>query len=160
MIERPIIFNGLTMNDQTKRSLMVSPYYFIAVRSVDGLWGSDIRYETHPIPSNHGERSGDVFYAGKTITLAGDIIARDLTTLRIGSRLMQEKFWDLQQYKLYFTLWGEVQSYVTCRVSQPLVITEEQATADVKRRFTVALRADNPRFYKASDSSLLYPWMA
>lgn len=159
MLEQPVIYNGLTMNDQTKRSLMVSPFYFIPVRSVDGLWGADVRYESHVVPSADGERSGDVFYSGKTITLSGQVIARDLATLRQGQRALQQAFWDLEKHDLQFTLWGEVQAFVTCRVSQPFVMAEQQQDELPTRTWTVALRADDPRIFKVADGTPLYSWM-
>jgi hypothetical protein len=167
MLEKPIKFHHstgtpeYTINDWTKRGLETSPFYWIKVDSVDGLWGSDIAYESHPIPGAIGEKSGDVFRRGKTITVTGTIWALNLSILRVGERYLQEMLWDTNMRKLRFTLWNDnFETYISCRVYQDLVISEsvQDPTRHWSIGYTFALRADNPRTYKQSDNSLYPTW--
>jgi hypothetical protein len=154
-LEYPITFNGITMNDDSK-SEFSGQLYWIEVRSFDGLFDDDLSYEAHPIPGYVGERSGDVFRRGKTITLTGFLWASNLEQLRISERLMQQAFWDCKPYNLVFQRWKEPQLYIKCRVSQPLKIVEQQEDEKMRRPFTVAFRADEPRSKKVADDSF-YP---
>src|SRR3990172_4759308 len=63
----------------------VAPFYYIQVESVDGHFGADISYEAHPIPNAIGEKSGDVFRRGKTLTLSGKIYGRGISEIYSGA---------------------------------------------------------------------------
>lgn len=161
MIEKSIVFNGLTMNDASLSGLNASPYYWIKVDAVDGLWGNDIRYESHPIPGKTGERSGDVFQSGKQLVLSGRIFARNIREMRTAQGAMMQAFWDGQPHQLQFYFWDSPQLYFTARQNQPLVMTEEvQALTHFVRSWTIGLRCDDPRAYKVSDNSLFYSWQS
>lgn len=146
-----------TINDRSYESLMVAPFYFIAVENVDGLWGADISYESHPIPNLIGEKSGDVFRRGKTITLTGTIYARGMAELYEGSYYLQQMFAEVSGLrKLLFTPWNySMQLYVKCRVTQDLAIVE-QVSSTHRWPWTVGLRCDDPRTYRA-DNNTVYP---
>lgn len=163
MYEKPISFGSFTINDASKESLTVSPFYFIQVRNIDGLHGADISYESHPIPGYIGEKSGDVFRRGKTITVSGTIFARGLAELRAAQRYLQEMLWDTDIRQFKFTPWNDgFQLFINCRVSQDLVTVDQMLetgpTGGFRATFTFALRADNPRTYKVADSSLYPTW--
>lgn len=163
MLGKPIQYKSAnegttyTINDRTYQSLMVSPYYFIAVESVDGIWGADISFESHPIPNLIGEKSGDVFRRGKTVTLTGKIHARGMAELYEGSFYLQQMFAEVSApRKLLFTPWNyNIQLYVKCRVTQDLAIVEETSSSH-KWAWTIGLRADDPRTYRA-DNNTVYP---
>jgi hypothetical protein len=159
MLESTLTFNGLTLNDQSKRSLVVAPYYWFRVTSVDGIWDQDVRFDTHDLPHRHGAASGDAFYTGKTIVIAGQIYARNLTYLRQAQRALQAAFWDMEPYPLVFTLWDEAQLYITCRKNQKIDMPETQdrgGSMPYVRPFTVQLYADDPRMYTVA-GNVAYP---
>lgn len=135
---------------------MIAPYFFICVDNVDGLWGGDISYESHPIPNLIGEKSGDVFRRGKTVTLTGTIYARGMAELYEGSYYLQEMFAEVSRLrKLLFTPWNfSFQLYLSCRVNQDLAIVESTEGQRHKWPWTVGLRCDDPRTRKASDGSV------
>lgn len=157
MLENPVVFNGSTINNRPSPFTLTT--YFISVTSVDGLFGEDRSYESHPIPGNIGERSGDVFKRGKTIVLTGKVEARNLVYLRAGERVLHSMFWTDNASQLRFTLAGESQAYYTMRVQQPLSIGETIDRVDyIVREWTVGLRADDPRSYRVSDGALYPSW--
>jgi len=80
-----------------------SPYYYISAESVDGLYSSDISYETHPIPNEVGEFSGDVFRRGKTVTITGNVTALSLGALERGVDYLYQAFADTGRRKLLWT---------------------------------------------------------
>lgn len=157
MIEKPVTFNSITIN--SRPSPFVLTTYFVSVRSIDGLFSEDRSYESHPIPGKIGERSGDVFKRGKTITLTGRVEAINLPYLRQGMRVVQQMFWTDAASQLRFQFAGEDQCYYTCRVQQPVSMTEAIERIDwVYRDWTVGLRADDPRSYRVSDGALYPSW--
>ncbi len=161
MLERPLSYNGITINDETQADFHNG--YWIRVTSVDGLFGDEIRYESHPIPSGTGERSSYAFRSGKQLVLTGEIWGKGISQLREGQWILQSMFWDLQPHKLYFTPWPLVASgdslYITCRCNQPLVMADEFTKLDgLVQLWTVGLRADNPRSFKTSNNSTYPVW--
>lgn len=159
MIESKIEYNGLTLNDQSKRSLSVAPYYWYRVTSVDGIWDQDVRFETHELPHRHGSSSGDAYYNGKTIVISGSIYAKNIGYLRQAQRALQGAFYDMQDHQLLFTLWGESRVYITCRKNQKIDMPETQDRGGSNpwvRPFTIQLYADDPRMY-AEGTSTPYP---
>jgi len=138
-----------------------SPFYYITVQSVDGLYGSDLSVESHPLPNYIGEKSGDIFRRGKTITLSGNIQAMNMSTLEQGAEFLQQMFTDSGFRKLIWTRWADgVQVYYIARINQDLAITQTVSDISYRYNFTVAVRADDPRTYKVSDDSLYPTWQA
>lgn len=138
-----------------------SPFYYIQVESVDGLYGADISYESHPIPNYIGEKSGDVIRRGKTITLSGKIYGRALSEIYQGAHFLQQMLAETAARKLVFIPWDYgIQLYITCRPSQDLSIAESFSSNTPILGFTFGLRADDPRSYKLSDDSLFPTWQA
>lgn len=159
MLGKPITYNGITINDRQFQTLMVAPYYYIHVQSVDGLLGADISYESHPIPQDIGEISGDVFRRAKTITLSGEIFARGLAELYEGAFKLEQLMADRDLKPLIFTPWNYgIQMYVNCRPYQDLSIVMQMSSYDYRWPFTFGLRADDPRTRKVSDSSVFPTW--
>jgi len=158
VLESVITYNGLALNDQSKRSLQVAPYYWFRVTSVDGIWDEDVRFEVHDLPHRHGQKSGDAFYQGKTLVLAGTVIAKDVGYLRQAQRALQQAFYDLEPHALTFTLRGENQVYINCRKNQKIDMPEQQNDGGpaFRRQFTIQLFADDPRLYVVG-SNTVYP---
>lgn len=168
MIERPITYNGFTFNKQSDRTLSASPFYWVNVRNVDGYYGDEIRYESHPIAGGDGERSGKPFKAGKQLVLSGEIWAQSLRILRVAEEKLQETFWTETAHNLLHHTWityeaaGRSDSsgrvYFICKVAQPLVIADTIDGYNYKANWTVGLKADDPRLFKESDNSKYYSW--
>lgn len=160
MLESPIAYNGLTLNDQSKRSLNVAPYYWYRIFTVDGIWDQEVRFETHERPHRDGAKSGDAYYNGKTLVISGRIYAKNLQRLREAQRALQYAFYDMQDHQLVFTLWGEQQVYITCRKNQKLDMPENQADLgpSFKRDFTIQLYADDPHMYAVGGSAVYPIW--
>jgi len=168
MIERPIKYRNVagssdfTINDGSKKSLLVAPYYHISVDSVDGFWGADISFESHPIPGATGEVSGDIYRRGKTITVSGTITARGLSELRQGQRYLAEMLNETSaKRKFIFQLWNDnFEIYIWCRPIQDLAMVERIDTpnSNFKVLYTFALKADKPYTYKLSDNTLYPTW--
>src|SRR3972149_11156674 len=156
-IGKPISYGSFTINDRAYETLTVSPFYYIQVQSVDGLYGSDFSYESHPVPNAIGEKSGDEFRRGKTITLTGTIWARDMAALMSGNYLLMEMLAERSIKKLIFTPFNYGQQlYINCRPYQDLSVTEAiQETFGVHRfAYTFGLRADDPRSRLVSNDSV------
>lgn len=138
-----------------------SPFYYIAVTTVDGLHGSDLSIESHPMPNYIGEKSGDIFRRGKTITLSGTIQAMNFAKLEEGAEFLQQMFAATNLRPLIWKRWSDgVQVYVMARVNQDLAITETVSDFSYRWNYTVAVRADDPRTYKASDNTVFPTWQA
>ena len=137
-----------------------SPYYYISAESVDGIYSSDISYESHPIPQSIGEFSGDVIRRGKTITITGDINALNLRALEVGEDYLYQAFAETARRKLVYTRADGVAVYLKCRVNQDLAIVKNINSFQYKYTYTVGLRADDPRWKKVSDNSVYPTWQA
>lgn len=158
MLESTLVWNGFTINNRAGLNLNNAPHYYIAVTSIDGLWGADIDYEEYPIAGAPGASSGDVFRRGKTLTIAGRIEAANYQALHVAKRYLQQMFAVTGPFNLIFTLVGEPQIYIKCKLSQDLSITEQQNDMRLWRSFTVALRADDPRSRLVSDNTVYPTW--
>lgn len=160
MIGSPVTFNGVTINNRAAQPLLhaQSPFYYVMLRNVDGLESSDISYESHPLPYTTGEKSGDVFRRGKTITLSGLIYGDGLRYLEAGADALGQMFSGTAQHNLTWTRFDGVQIYLTCRVSQDLSIPRTVEEGIARWSWVVGLRADNPFTYKVSDNSLYPTW--
>ncbi len=155
--------DSFTINDHASRPLLwqTSPYYYISVMSADGLYSGDISYESHPIPNATGEKSGDVFERGKTITLTGKINALNLGALATGAEYLQQMFNEKGLRKLVFKrLQDNVVVYYKGKVNQGLVIVETVQSGKYEWDFVVGIRTDNPFTFKLSDDSLYPTWQS
>jgi len=136
-----------------------SPFYYISLLNVDGLKQADISYESYPLPNTSGEKSGDVFRRGKTITLSGVIQALSLGYLEAGSEFLQQMFAETTLRKLTWTRRNDgVEVYIKCRVSQDLSVVENFSSHEYRWPWVVGLRADYPYTYRASDNSVYPTW--
>lgn len=173
MIERPITIDrtsALTINKRSDSDLSSSPYYWIPVTSVDGYYGDEIRYESHPIAGADGERSSTPLKSGKQLVLTGEIRALNLRLLRGAEEVLQEALWSGAKFNLLFHTWksyaegGYTDSsnrlYFKVRVNQPLVIVDQITSHEYKQNWTVGLRADDPRIYEESDDSTYHSWQS
>lgn len=138
-----------------------SPFYYIFVQNVDGLYSSDLSIESHPTPNFIGEKSGDIFRRGKTITISGNIQGMSLGALERGADFLQQMFTETKPRKLIWTRWADgVQVYFIARINQDLSISQTASDRSYRYNYTVAVRADDPRTYKVSDDSLYPTWQA
>lgn len=151
---------NFVINDRANQPLLQgqSPFYYISLDTVDGLYSSDISYEAHPIPNAPGEKSGDVFRRGKTITLSGKINANDLLRLEQGADFLNQMFAEKELRELTWTRRDLVQVYIKCRVNQDLQIIQNFDSTKYVWSWVVGLRADSPFTYKSSDNSLYPTW--
>lgn len=151
------------LNSQSSLNLNFTggdPYY-ISVDSVDGLNSSDISFETHPIPNDTGEKSGDVFRRGKSVTLSGTIWGKNIGGLAIGAEYLSEVFWDTSMRKLYwYPLVASSQVYLNCRVFNDLSVAQiKPQERNYRWLWTVGLRADDPKIYNAVGDAVYRSWM-
>lgn len=168
MLHKPVIFRSasgstdFTVNDRASinKNFSVSPYYYISLTDVDGLRSADISSENVPLPNTTGEKSGDVIRRGKSITLTGTIEARTFGDLENAADYLEEMFWDTSARKLIWYPWNSSsQIYVFARVNNDLSIPMTKDTGGRPVwRWTVGLRADDPRFYKLSDNTIYKSW--
>jgi hypothetical protein len=161
MIGSPITFNGFTINNHAGQPLLQAqaPFYYIAVTNVDGLYTSDISYESHPLPNITGEKSGDVFRRGKTITLSGNITGHNFSYLLNGVDYLYNMFASTTIHELGWTRQNDSMAvYINCRVQQDLSVVESIGSLLPRFAWVIGLRADNPRSYKQSDDTLYPSW--
>jgi len=138
---------------------ITSPYYYIQVQSVDGHYGSDISYESHPIPNAPGEKSGDVFRRGKTLTFSGTIWGRGFSEIYSGADFLQQMLAETELRKLVFIPWNHnIQLYYNCKPYQDLSVVEQFEDRTFKLAYTFGLRTESPFSYKLSDNSLFPTW--
>jgi len=151
------------INDRTNQPRLwaTTPFYYISVQNVDGLYGADLSIESHPLPNFIGEKSGDIFRRGKTITLSGTIQALSMGALERGAEFLQQMFTETAYRHLIWTRWADgVQVYYIARVNQDLAISQTVSDNSFKYNYTVAVRADDPRTYKVSDNTVYPTWQA
>lgn len=170
MLHAPITYRSnddqtdFTINDRTVLDANWTggdPYY-ISVDSVDGLYSADIETESHPIPMYIGERSGDIFRRGKSITVTGTIWAGNWGSLGVGAEYLAEMFYEtLPRKLLFYPLVNATEIvYIYTRIQNDLSVSMSKPTDLVYRwGWTVNLRADDPRMYLDSDTSLYRSWM-
>lgn len=155
--------NSYIIND---RSAILSgnwtaPFYYIQVQSVDGHYAADLSYESHPIPNAIGEKSGDVFRRGKTLTFTGTIWGRGISEVYTGADFLYEMLADTGIRQLVFIPWNHgIQLYYACRPYQDLSITEAFEAPTPRLQYTFALRADDPRSYRLDNGSVFPTWQA
>jgi hypothetical protein len=145
-------YNGLALNDRSLRDFTQQGWW-IKVTGIDGLWDSDVRDERTVRSGESGERSSATFYNGKTITLTGQCIGRDLGNLRTAQRELQGAFGDLEHHPLAWRLWNEVPLEIQCKKTQRLQMVEDEGQVENgrwQRAFVVQLRADDGRSYSAA----------
>lgn len=153
--------DNFTINDHASRPLLwqTTPFYYISVVSVDGLMNSDISYESHPIPNATGEKSGDVFRRGKTITLTGKINALNLGALSLGAEYLAQMFNETALRKLVFKrISDNIVVYYKGRVNQDLTIVESFESGKYEWDWVVGIRTDTPFTYKLSGDTLYPTW--
>lgn len=151
------------INDRATQTMLwyQSPYYYISLKTAEGLGGSDIDYEAHPIPGVQGvvigEKSGDVIRRGRGVTLSGEIEALNMTALELGADFLGQMFADTALRKLIWTRYADnVQIYLKCRVNNDLVITQTAESGRYSWQWVVGLRADDPRTRRV-DNDAVYP---
>lgn len=157
--------NGLILNDWVNRDINNSPFGWYQLTSIDGLWDTDMRTESHDVPGRAGARSGDFFYSGKTLVLSGVIRAADMPRLRQMQRALVDAFEDMNPHKLFFKVMDgggheldvddnrvftaptTTSLYLTCRKNQKIDMPEVQTNLQYTRPFTIQLFADDPAIY-------------
>lgn len=168
--------SGFLLNDQTSinDNFASGTGFYIQISQVDGLFGSDISYESDPLPSDIGEISGDVFRRGKGLTLSGVIYANGLANLEAGCQYLQQAFWDTGAGRKI--IWnplnrpngtpgtgidGSTAVYLKTRINNDLIISQSLQSLNfgvVSYAWTVGLRCDDPRIYNFADDTVYLPW--
>lgn len=164
------------LNDQTSinSGFATGSGYYIQINQVDGLYGSDISYESDPLPQAEGEISGDVFRRGKSIAVSGLIWSNGLVNLDAGSIYLNEVFWEVLPRKLIWTPLNRINTavgttaigtnavYVTARVNNDLIVSQALSNftlgGAVSYPWTVGLRCDDPRIYNLADDTIYQTW--
>lgn len=100
-IQAFIEYNGLLINDRNQSDV-------IRVNSITGLDGADIRDSREPKPSAHGEFVYDAFYAGRTLTLTGNLETGSNQVLRKMERDIKAAFAPLIESSLKFK-WFDIE---------------------------------------------------
>lgn len=141
--------------------MTTSPFYYINVTSVDGHFGADISFESNPIPNAPGEKIGDTFRRGKTLTFSGTIWGRGFSEIYSGADFLQQMLAEQELRKLVFIPWNHnIQLYYMAQPYQDLVVVEQFDNSTFKLNFTFALRTESPFSFKLSDDSLFPTWQA
>lgn len=163
MLGSAISFNGITINNRASQPNLWadSPFYYIAVTNVDGLYTADISYESHPLPNIIGEKSGDVFRRGKSVTLSGNITGFNYSYLLNGIDQVYHMFQSTALGPLSWTRQNDgVAVYLNCRVQTDVSVIESIDSLLPRFSWVVGLRADDPRIRKSSDNSVYPTWQA
>lgn len=157
MIGKPINYKSFsegttyTINDRSQEALTAAPFYWICVESVDGVFGADLSLEMHPIPNLIGDKSGDAFRRGKTLTFSGRIYGRGLAELYEGAYYLERMLAELKVRKLEFTPWNfNLLLHYKCVPSQDLSVNMQPGSKSYNWPYTFALRAPDPRSYNAA----------
>ncbi len=163
MLGAAVTYNGITINNNAGQPNLWAdtPFYYIAITNVDGLYTADISYESHPIPNLIGEKSGDVFRRGKTVTLSGNVTGFNYSYLLNGVDRLYQMFAATALANLSWTRQNDgVGVYLRCRVNQDLSVVETVDSLLPRFSWVVGLRADDPRIRKTSDNSVYPTWQA
>lgn len=153
--------DSFTINDRVNQPLLhgQAPFYYISVTSADGLYSGDISYESNPIPNATGEKAGDVFERGKTITLTGKIHGFNVGAVARGAEYLQQMFNEKALRKLVFKrLQDNIVVYYKGKVNQGLTIIESFEDGKYEWDWVVGIRTDMPFTYKLSDDTLYPTW--
>ncbi len=154
--------NDWVFNDQAsmRSNWSISPFYYIKLESADGIYGSDISTESHPVPNLIGEKSGDAFRRGKGVTLSGFIEGRNPYDLDVAADYLGQAFWKTYGRRLIWYYVDGTQIYLVCRVFNDLSITPNYSTLQPRWSWTVGLRADDPRTRRIDDDAVYPTWQA
>ena len=98
-LESKIWANGLVLNDQED----YDRYY---VKSVDGLWGADIRDQREPKVNDDGEDVYDTLLGGKSPVITGRIEAHNLDMMRQMEQNLEAAFPHNFDYPVVFDRTG------------------------------------------------------
>lgn len=158
--------SGLVLNDIENRNTNLDPFGWYRVLSIDGLWDQEMRTESYNLPNQHGARSGDYYYGGKTIVISGVIEAADMPNLRQMQNALADAFRDALPHKMFFQIIDggghtdagyvtptATQLFVTCRKNQKIDMPEVQVNLKHTRAFTIQLFADDPIIYIQGSSA-------
>jgi hypothetical protein len=123
-------------------------YDTFIITSIDGLADPDVRDSRDVNPGRDGETYFQAYYGGRTIVISGKIRAFSLAKLRDMQMGLKQIFADLSGEKPLYVRTGkpELDVFIYCKKSQPLVMGETQGNFEYTRDFQITLRASNPRF--------------
>jgi len=161
MLGAAVTYNGITINNNATQTELwaQTPFYYISLTNVDGLYTSDISYESHPLPNLIGEKSGDVFRRGKTVTLSGYVTGFNYSYLLNGVDQLYHMFATTALNNLTWTRQNDgVAVYLRCRVVQDLSVVESLDSLLPRFAWVVGLRADDPRIKRVSDNTVYPTW--
>jgi len=151
-LEAEIRYNGLVLN-QRAATVGTGPRYRII--DIGGLDDADVRDAREVNPMRDGELALPAYYGGRTITLTGRILARNVAELRTMQTNLKRAFAELQETRLAFYNDAGSTNYIfiNARKAAPIQIREAQSNQYPHRDFLITLRASDPRFYSSATSS-------
>jgi len=152
-LEAEIVFNNLLLN-QRLSDAGNGPRYRIT--DIGGLDDADVRDAREANPMRDGELALPAYYGGRTITLTGRIIARNVAEMRTMQSNLKRAFSTLEESRLkFYNASGSTDYiYIDVRKSAPIQMREAQVNAQPYRDFLVTLRASDPRFYSSATSTI------
>lgn len=152
-LEAEIRYNGLLLN-QRLVDAGNGPRY--KINDIGGLDDADVRDAREVNPMRDGELSLPAYYGGRTITLTGRIMARNVAEMRSMQSSLKSSLGALQESELRF--YNDAGStnyiYINARKSAPIQMREVQANREPRRDFLITLRASDPRFYSSATSTI------
>lgn len=151
-LESEIVFNDLLLN-RRMADVGNGPRYRIT--DIGGLDDADVRDAREANPMRDGEMTLPAYYGGRTITLTGRIMARNVAEMRTMQTALKRAFSVLEESRLrFYNSSGSTDYiYINVRKSAPIQMREAQANAYPYRDFLVTLRASDPRFYSSATGS-------
>lgn len=139
-LENEISFNSYRLNIKSNIDK-------IQITSIEGLADADIRDSREVNPGYDGETAFQSYYGGRTIVLNGKIKAHTMNKLRDMQDGLKSVFAPLVEKDL--VLRGKTREddlVISCKKSQPIVMSEVQQNFQFERDFQVTLRASDFRF--------------
>lgn len=151
-LEAEIVYNGLLLN-QRLVDAGTGPRY--KINDIGGLDDADVRDAREANPMRDGELALPAYYGGRTITITGRILARNVAELRQMQTNLKTAFASLQesQLKFYNASGSTNYIFINARKSAPLQMREAQNNAQPHRDFLITLRASDPRFYSSATNT-------
>lgn len=148
-IEAVFEYNGLRMNENKRTGGA-----FYRISEFGGMDDPDIRVNAEPNPSRDGENAPLALLSGRTVTLNGRIVARNLDEMRQMRNSIKLAFRN-PNTELPLFLRAESSAFdhfINCR-KRSLQIKESQDNLQFWRDFQVSLRASDPRFLTVATTS-------
>lgn len=152
-LEAEFIYNGLRLN---QRLSTVTNYTRYKITDIGGFDDAEVRDARELNPARDGELALPAYYGGRTITLAGKIIARNIAELREMQQALRTAFASLSESWMIVRNEpdGSRDLQIAVRKSGPVQMREIQNGQYPTRDFLITLRASDPRFYSSATNTV------